>query len=70
MTDKEQIIIDEIDVGGCEFMIPTVTTPKCESNDNIHCDGREDNVCKDGCYYSLIPIFKDIINKAKEANND
>lgn len=34
------------------------------------CDGREDNVCKDGCYYSLIPIFKDIINKAKEANND
>lgn len=29
------------------------------------CNGKEDNTCEKGCYYSLIPTFKNIINKTK-----
>lgn len=39
MTDKQEIIIDGVDVSGCEFAEASATTPKCQINGYIHCDG-------------------------------
>lgn len=35
----EPTIIDGVDVSGCEFAEESATTPKCQINGYIHCDG-------------------------------
>lgn len=47
MADKEQIIIDGVNVKRCEFAEESATTPKCRINDYIHCDGYT-------CYYKQL----------------
>lgn len=131
MTDKEQIIIDGVDVRKCEYLKESFTglicadcnksndcskspncyfkqlarkTQECELlSENLKIkedearhylgegykyrnalekiEGLVKNFCKDcndyedcnwdkeGCYYSLIPNLKDIINKVKGGNN-
>lgn len=38
MGNKE-VIIDGVNVAGCEFAEESATTPKCRINNYIHCDG-------------------------------
>ena len=35
----EPTIIDGVDVSGCEFAEESATTPKCQINGYIHCEG-------------------------------
>lgn len=62
MTDKEQIIIDGVDVSGCEFYNPYYC--------GMYIDGYGDSegVCRDyeDCYYKQLARKTEMYNKAKE----
>ena len=62
MTEKEQIIIDGVDVSGCEFYNPYYC--------GMYIDGYGDSegVCRDyeDCYYKQLARKTEMYNKAKE----
>ncbi len=59
MTDNEPIIINGVDVSGCEFAEETPTTPKCRINGWIHCDGQN-------CHYKQRQRKAEECEKLKE----